>query len=130
LRGRDRAVCAGLVFDYDALVERDAERLCDDARYDVGSAACAERHDDGDRLARVILRVGCNTQEHCACGGEQMRQRLHVSFPPVLQRGFLILALWPRIPRCLLDLPSKSITDLTAQETAFPATNVPEKLRL
>ena len=53
----DAAIGADPVVDHDALVERDAERLADDPRDDVGAAARPERHDDGDRPARVGLRL-------------------------------------------------------------------------
>ena len=54
---RCTAVRALPIVDHDALAERDAERLGDDAGDDVSAAARPERHDDGDRPGRIGLRA-------------------------------------------------------------------------
>jgi hypothetical protein len=44
------------VVHHDVLIERGPEPLRDDTGYDVGAAAGAERHDDGDWPARIPFR--------------------------------------------------------------------------
>jgi hypothetical protein len=62
------------VVDHDALVERDAERLANDPRHDVGAAPGPERHDDGDRPGRIGLGLrGQRRRRHRErrCAAEQ-----------------------------------------------------------
>jgi hypothetical protein len=55
---RDRAACAGAVFDQDLLAPRLAQFLAHDTRRGVDAAARSQRNDDPDRLCRIGLSVG------------------------------------------------------------------------
>jgi hypothetical protein len=53
----DRGTGTRLVLDHERFAEARLELLADEARQDLGGAARGERHDDGDRPRRVILRT-------------------------------------------------------------------------
>ena len=63
----DRAAGADPVLDHHRLLERIAHRRRDCARQHVGRSASGERHDQPDRLGRIVLR------------GERRRQQQHKS---------------------------------------------------
>src|SRR5262245_50569465 len=68
--------------------------LADDACDGVGGAARGERHDDGDRLARIsrTLRI-CRRAQQCHTGGDQSAKQIaHASFLPVASARCLLVA--------------------------------------
>src|SRR5262249_9735213 len=67
---RDAAIGALAVVDHDVLVERDPQRLRDDAGYDVGTAAGAKRNDDCDRSAWI----GVRSQRRMLAGRNRVRK--------------------------------------------------------
>ena len=63
-RRSDRAAAAGLVVDRDRLAQHLGGAFGDRAHRDVGRSAGRPRHDQGDRLGRIILRAGCGRHQH------------------------------------------------------------------
>ena len=47
------------VLDHERLTERARHMVADQARDDVGRSAGRKRHDDGDRLIRILGGCGC-----------------------------------------------------------------------
>ena len=79
-----------------------AHALQHDARHDVARAAGGERHDDGDRARRIVLRNG-------AGGGEE--ERVRDAPENVLQDGTLPVAL-PK--RCFMTSSNERFDGATA----------------
>ena len=82
--GADAAIAAAAIFDHEGLAERVADFLADDARGRVRRAAGRERHDQPDRVGRIVLRLrGCRgpgMQAPAAAG------QTFASVPPELRR--------------------------------------------
>ena len=79
---RDRAAGAADILDDDALSERRAHALGQNARGDIGRAAGRERNDQGDLLVRIVLRLRAGDAGHGNdSGNERCRdnQLFHVT---------------------------------------------------
>src|SRR5262249_41425172 len=62
------------------LLERDAERLGDDAANRVAAAAGAERVNEGDRLARIVVGAQRRAEQCRPCGHENETKLFHAWF--------------------------------------------------
>src|SRR5262249_13547589 len=76
---RDEAVAARLVFHHHLLSPSFGQLGADDARGDVGDAARRVRHQDVDRLVRIILRLRCPRPEQGESGDQKTNKRSHWS---------------------------------------------------
>ena len=77
------AAGAGDVLDDELLAERLREVFADDAGDDVGRSAGGERHDDGDRTGRVVLRKGGRRGRAPAPQQDAVNKPFHRSLPSV-----------------------------------------------
>src|SRR5262249_61486874 len=68
------------ILDDDGLLERDAERLGDHAANRVAAAAGAERVNEGDRLAGIVVGAQRRAEQCRPCGHENETKLFHAWF--------------------------------------------------
>ena len=111
--GRDHRARAGLVLDDHGLAEAVLQTLGQRARHDVGGTARRERHDDGDRLARVVAAL-CISRSADGCsrdgdGGDDVLDD-HGCLSPL---GF-------RVGKCVVVHLSAGSTSASSMHTPWP----------